>query len=347
MKSPKLVRTFALLTLISLYLVVFAGSIVRATGSGMGCPDWPQCFGYLIPPTSEDQISWKAEKSFEAGQLIIHEEKLWEATSDFTTSQTFEPKHWEIYTKHDYAKFNAAHTWTEYINRLCSAVLGVFCLLLLIFVYTKKQALPIKTLAWLILLGTLFQAWLGAKVVDSVLNPVKISIHLYMALLLIAWSIALVDRAYGQAKLSSPKLPRHLKNLILIFFIIGLIQLVLGTQIRQEIDQIAIGFSDQQRGLWVDFISYRLTIHIALAYTLLILCALVWRKIKTIFGEGGILIKLSLLSLILSYSVGLIFRNFDFPAWAQPVHIVLSVVLFGIQFLMIKRAYFNQSLIKF
>ena len=156
------------------------------TGSGMGCPDWPKCFGYLIPPTQVEQIQWKDNHSFFEGQMIIVEEELLSAKSDFTSGDYFLLENWDSYEKHDYAIFNPSHTWFEYINRLIGALSGLFTfiMLLLSFRYwkTKRKIVFISALV-VFLMG--FQAWLGATVVYSVLLPAQITIHMLVALLIV------------------------------------------------------------------------------------------------------------------------------------------------------------------
>jgi len=72
--------------------VIIAGGVVRTTQSGMGCPDWPKCFGRWIPPTNASELPPDFEKYLRK-QDIDH-------------------------------TFNVYHTWIEYFNRLLGALLG-------------------------------------------------------------------------------------------------------------------------------------------------------------------------------------------------------------------------------
>ena len=87
MKNPY--KFLLILSLCLVYLVIAAGSIVRMTGSGMGCPDWPKCFGYLIPPTEKSQLKWKPLNSYKKGQIIIVDETLKIASFDFVSGYYF------------------------------------------------------------------------------------------------------------------------------------------------------------------------------------------------------------------------------------------------------------------
>src|SRR5476651_2084108 len=109
-------RKINLLTIALLFVLILAGGVVRATGSGMGCPDWPKCFGYYIPPTNPSQVEFHENQSYKKGMMIIVNDTLWRATTDFTSEKTFLHANWEKYPLHDYAKFFLRQTWTEYVN---------------------------------------------------------------------------------------------------------------------------------------------------------------------------------------------------------------------------------------
>jgi cytochrome c oxidase assembly protein subunit 15 len=54
--SPRLYAKVALVALAALALIVLTGAAVRMTGSGLGCPDWPKCYGRTIAPLESHAI---------------------------------------------------------------------------------------------------------------------------------------------------------------------------------------------------------------------------------------------------------------------------------------------------
>src|ERR1700712_1896988 len=153
-----------LLSIILLFVLILAGGVVRSTGSGMGCPDWPKCFGGYIPPTNVTQLPADYKQKYVAGRLA--------------KNQRF-AKTLDVFGYSDLARrirddrsilvpedFNAGKTWTEYVNRLIGVISGLFLLMTAVysFTYVKSNMLiPILSVLNLILVGV--QGWLGSIVV--------------------------------------------------------------------------------------------------------------------------------------------------------------------------------------
>ncbi len=317
------------ISLIVVYLVIAAGATVRMTGSGMGCPDWPKCFGYYIPPTQAEQLAWKPNTTFKKGNVIIDQDRLLVAADTFTSTDTFNPELWKPYTKHDYAHFNATHTWIEFINRLLGALSGLAILIL--FGYSVKwwRKKPIIFIfALLSLLGILFQAWLGKTVVDSNLLPLKISLHMLMALLLIGFLLVVrvASKSFGLSKLPS----RKIRVLLYGTFTLTLIQIILGIQVRQFVDLQVERWGYDLPQFWLAAPELNFYIHRSLslfvvAANILLFIRVVKDNIEQIF------IKRILWLVSGEIALGIAMFYFDFPFATQPLHLVLATLLFGVQ----------------
>ena len=334
-------QKIAKIALILVYLVIVAGALVRMTGSGMGCPDWPKCFGYYIPPTDINELLWKPNHEYIDGQVIIKDEKLLVAKYNFVSRMKFEESQFRPYTKHDYAIFNAVETWIEYINRLIGALAGLAVLVMAVFSLQYWQSdKKITLFSWLSVFLMGFQGWLGARVVYSVLNPVKITIHMIVALVIVAVLLFVIKKASNTTSIFTAN--STFKKVLLVSIILTFSQIVLGTQVRQYVDdQVKIlGYDQMQKVLENPTIVFY--VHRSFSILILVLNGFLFFKNRNLnLGYNKINWVFALIGVeVLS---GMAMYYLDFPYTSQPIHLVIASLLFGVQFYLMLENYQSEK----
>ena len=325
-RFPKIVQ----ITIISVYLIFLAGSVVRMTGSGMGCPDWPKCFGYYIPPTSEEQITWKPNTLYNKGFIIIKDEVLFVAEHDLKTEENFNKKNWANYTKHDYAKFNKYHTWTEYINRLASVLAGFVFLFLIYGAFKlRKKDKRIPLLAFSAFFLMLVEAALGKMVVDTNLKPGMITIHMVIGLVIIAlllWLKFIVSNKKTTFKYNSV-----FNKLLIVSVIFSLVQIAMGTQVRQFIDeQVKLyGFENKNYSLMNPSFKFYFHRSFTIAIVLVNFAMFYINQVKNL---GYKLVNWIIALIFLEVISGILMYYAEIPLGTQAVHLLAGAILFGLQF---------------
>lgn len=230
-----IIHRLAWAALISLVILIFMGAVVRATGSGLGCPDWPTCWGCIIPPTSVDQI--------DVDKLDIEKFKRHAARHgidpDTITRETV------------LNSFDPFHTWIEFCNRLASLPLGLFSLLLaLCSFFAKTNRNWVIGLSIFSLLDVIGNAIMGAVVVRSGLKPGIITLHMALAFLLIVVLVTLVWLTRKTKNSEIEPTSKKLAVLSLIFFSCLFAEGLMGSQVREQTDEFAKVAEGADRDTW-------------------------------------------------------------------------------------------------
>ncbi len=310
-------------------MVIVAGSVVRTTQSGMGCPDWPTCFGSAIPPTSVEQVQFQPNHQYKKGQFIIYNDSLKYAIQKFVSGTNYNPDNWKQYEKHNNAVFSVLTTWIEYLNRLLGALLGIFIAVQFVWsLWYWKQNKVIPLLSFGLILLTGFQAWLGKRVVDSNLAALKISLHLFGALAMVFLCLYILFLAKGKPIVTTNK---KVVTLNVVLLLMVFMQIVLGTNVRGQIDAIAEHLNYLNRSGWVEQLNIYFYVHrsFSLAIAGLVIYLLLQLKNNV---AGLVIFKKTIAVIIAEILVGIVLVYVDFPAMAQPVHLLISSILVAIIF---------------
>jgi cytochrome c oxidase assembly protein subunit 15 len=302
-KSERRFRRFGILTIASVFFLIFVGGLVRSTGSGMGCPDWPKCFGQWVPPTHVSELPENYRELFKT-------------------------------STHEVAEFDVYKTWTEYINRLIGVTTGLFVVLTVFFAIPYLKTNPsVFWLSFLALLLTGFQGWIGARVVATNLAHWMVTIHMVIALIIVGLLIYTITKSQ-QFDVLQLNNDRSLKLIMVAVLIVSAIQTISGTQVRENVDAVALVTGEQNRAHWVELLGNMFKFHRTFSAVSALLTIIVVYKFRLAFERNSIIYK-SALALVLMIAAqilsGKVLDNLGFPAQMQSVHLFVGSLICGIQ----------------
>jgi cytochrome c oxidase assembly protein subunit 15 len=207
-------RLYALtwLTLFLTFDLVLFGAFTRLTDSGLGCPDWPGCYGNASPIGAHADIH-AAQSAMPTGPVTL--------------------------TK----------AWIEMIHRYLATAVGVLIVVLAITSWVERRRLtvspwwPTLTLAWVCLQGA-FGAW----TVTLRLQPVVVTAHLIGGLVLLALLRAQAAW-YEVAQPASPPAPRQRLVVALVFVLVAC-QIALGGWVSTNYAVLACRDFPTCQGSW-------------------------------------------------------------------------------------------------
>ncbi|MDP3087238.1 MAG: COX15/CtaA family protein [Methylotenera sp.] len=187
-------RNFSRLVLISVILtlcVVVLGAYVRLTDAGLGCPDWPGCYGTLTVPQSEAAIA-KAQSAFPQSAVVV------------------------------------GKAWREMAHRYLAGALGLIVLAIFLLGWQAKREIKCSpwTPSFLLVLIT-FQAMLGMWTVTMLLKPAIVSAHLLGGMSTLAILTWLAHRHWGHYSANIVKSSR-LRFAVRLAILILFMQIFLG-----------------------------------------------------------------------------------------------------------------------
>jgi cytochrome c oxidase assembly protein subunit 15 len=327
----------AITTVIAVVFLIFIGGLVRVTGAGMGCPDWPKCFGEWIPPTDVSELPADYKSVF-VEQRIEKNEKIVGYLNTLGFTELAETIENDPNVRKE-EEFNAVKTWTEYVNRLIGAIIGilVFATFLTSLRYRKTDiVIPLVSLAAVLLTG--FQGWLGSIVVSTNLLPGTISVHMVFAIIIMTVLL------YGAYRATSEHINVEVKDKIrkklywgsIAMLILTVAQMLLGIQVREAIDTVKLA-GDIERSFWVENSGTIFIIHRSFSWIVLIaggyLMSLVWRN--QIEGTVKKLVKANLGIILLQVFVGVGLEYLSLAPALQVIHLVGIALMICVQFLLI------------
>lgn len=337
----KLYRRMGLYTCSSVFLLFVLGALVRATGSGMGCPDWPKCFGMWSPPQCECDLPANYQNIFlekrlhkvERLAVIMNQLGMHKTAQDLRNDPSIRIP--EV--------FHPVKAWIEYINRLFGVLAGLFgfCYLALMVFY-RKRILQGKAWGVLAFMLLILNGWLGSLVVSTNLLHGIVTLHFLLSFLCLFAFMASLHAfrnfSFENADLISSN--QYFGLWVSVFLIV-----IMGAWTREQVDVMRMN-GTLYAGGEKDFLGYGIlnvyamdfifSLHRYLPFLLLGWMIFLLKKAqktgrtKPIGYHNPLMVIAALASV--QIALGIFHIWFVVPAWTQVLHVVVAGALISIIF---------------
>ena len=290
------------------YFLILVGGLVRASGAGLGCPDWPRCFGSWIPPASAAELP-----------------------------PGFDP-----------SQFNPTLMWTEYVNRLLGALVGLLILATALSAWRHHRRQP--HIVWPVVAAVLltgFQGWLGGRVVAHELAAWIVTAHMIVALIIV--SLLLYATVYalfarGGRPVTWTRSRRGAARLIIVLIVTTLVQVGLGTQVRGHVDRaLDEGVARTHALATVGALDYwhrdAALLVLTFAIAMLAIVGRGPRREATLVRAAWVVVGLAAAQI----GVGFLLAYISLTPWAQVAHLTVASLLLGAETVLLLFAWWLPS----
>jgi cytochrome c oxidase assembly protein subunit 15 len=207
-------RILILAALILTLFVVSLGAYVRLSDAGLGCPDWPGCYGKLTPHHAADDIN--AALAERPDGPVSH-----------------------------------AKAWKEMVHRYFAGTLGLLVLALAVVGWRRRETGGGPVLPLLLLGLIVFQAMLGMWTVTQLLKPLVVTAHLLGGMATLALLLWLWLRERGQYGHAYYARADHLRGGAAVGLALVVVQIALGGWVSTNYAALACTDFPLCQGLWV------------------------------------------------------------------------------------------------
>ena len=288
-------------SIIFTYSLIFIGGLVRVSGAGLGCPDWPKCFDRWIPPTSIDQVPSYIDTNL----------------------------------------FNFRLAWTEYLNRLFGMLTGIVVSITLYQAYKNRLSdSSLYKIIFFVFILTCLEGMLGGLVVSSLLEPLIVSLHLVLAFIIISLLIYVFQRLYIKINnISYQKISHQKRSIRLLYFswILIVVEILLGTQMREGIELILREFPSVEMSSVFSILGIFKYIHTGIGFLLFVIIYKLYKRTFN-FLQNPLLYKIVQIiyyTVLIQIILGEFMVFFNFTASVRLIHMWLSSIVLGLVTLII------------